>query len=110
MSEAPFERRTFDRQLVTKAIKDPGFRRKLLVSPKETYLEELRAIRPNQTIPDEAEITILEEKGNMFYVVIPEVPQDLQLSDESLADIVDRVKTHRFPCWGLGDAPADNKK
>ena len=105
MSETPFERRSFDRQLVMKALKDSEFRRKLLDSPKETYLEELAVTRPHQTIPDEAEIIVLEEKSNKFYIVIPEVPKEIPLSDKSLAEIVDRVKTHRSPCWHLGDAP-----
>ncbi|QDT78244.1 hypothetical protein Mal35_16760 [Gimesia maris] len=106
MNTPRFERREFDRQLIIKSLRDPTFRHKLLVNPKITYLEELQKVRPGQMIPEEVEIRTVEEKGDLFYIVLPALP-DHPITEEALAEIVDHKTTHRNPCWGLGDPPSE---
>ena len=105
MTDAQFQRARFDAELVFKALKDEGFRRRLLADPTRVYGEELRAAMPDHEIPEGVEIKVAEERENVFYLVLPCVPPEMHLSDEALRRVARHEQTHRNPCWGLGDPP-----
>ncbi|MEM9107986.1 MAG: NHLP leader peptide family RiPP precursor [Pseudomonadota bacterium] len=100
-----FSRQTFDSDLVFKALKDEAFRKKLVSDPTATYAAELAAAIPGQTIPDGVEVRVATEMDNIFYVVLPCVPDGTHLTQETLHKVASHEVTHRNPCWGLGDAP-----
>lgn len=105
MGDAHFQRARFDADLVYKALKYPEFRARLLADPTQVYGEELRRVVPGKEIPEGMEIRIAEEAENVFYVVLPSLPPDTQLSDDALHRVARHEQTHRHPCWGLGDPP-----
>ena len=78
MNAEKFSRSGFDAKLVGKALKDPGFRDRLLSDPRAVYAAEL-----GREIPSEAKIVVLEERGDTFYVVIPFLPEAARLESES---------------------------
>lgn len=98
MQTPKFKRCEFEAKLIAKALKDPSFRKRLVMATKETYEAEL-----GRQIPVEAEIKVVEEKGNAFYIVIPFLPEGENFSDEQIAAVSRRELTHREPCWGVGD-------
>lgn len=98
MKTPKFKRCEFDAKLIAKALKDREFRKRLVTTPKETYEAEL-----GRSIPPEAEIRVVEERGNVFYVVLPFLPEDGEFTDEQIAAVARRELTHREPCWGVGD-------
>jgi hypothetical protein len=102
MKAPKFKRCDFEAKLIAKALKDPEFRKRLLSAPKETYQAEL-----GRPIPKEAEIRVVEEKGDLFYVVLPFLPYSERFSEEQIAAVARRELTHREPCWGVGD-PVDH--
>ncbi len=105
MSKNQFRRYEFDAQLVAKALKDKDFRDRFVQDPKGVYEEELKKLNPYQSIPEEVELKVLEETESLFYVVLPYIPDDMNLSDEAIDQVARHERTHRNPCWGLGDAP-----
>ena len=105
MGESKFQRNCFDARLVARALKNQSFRRRFVLDPTGVYDEELRSAMPNHAIPEGVEIRIVEETESIFYVVLPCIPPDMNLSDEELSRVARHEQTHRNPCWGLGDAP-----
>jgi hypothetical protein len=91
-----FVRRDFDTALIVKALTDAKFRESLLRSPKAIYESEL-----GRTIPKEVKIHVLEESGDTLYLVIPHSPH--RVSREAAEALAAGQRTHREPCWGLGD-------
>ena len=61
--------KTADRWLVTKAGKDPGFRRELKACPLRVFDRELRS-KMVVPVPDGFEITVLEETPTHEYIVL----------------------------------------
>jgi len=100
-----FQRARFDADLVFKALKDGAFRARLLSNPTQVYGEELSRALPGHEIPEGVEIKIVEERENVFYVLLPCVPAAMHLSDDALQRVARHEQTHRNPCWGLGDPP-----
>lgn len=98
MKAPRFKRCEFEATLIAKALNDPAFRHQLLTTPKKVYEAEL-----GRSIPPEAEIRVVEERGNVFYVVLPFLPEDERFTDEQIAAVARRELTHREPCWGVGD-------
>lgn len=105
MVEDRFKRSCFDAQLVARALKDRSFRDRLVQDPRGVYEEELRVAMPGHAIPEGVEIRIAQEKEDAFYVVLPYLPPEMNLSDDVIARVSRHEQTHRNPCWGLGDAP-----
>lgn len=96
MNKVPFNRYEFDSSIVARALGDPEFRRRLLAEPKETYEREL-GIR----IPAQAQIIVVEERPDAFYIVLPYTPKDVE--PRKIEAVSKHILTHREPCWGLGD-------
>jgi hypothetical protein len=103
MKTQRFKRCEFEAKLIAKALKDSQFRKQLLAAPKETYQAAL-----GRPIPKEAEIRVVEEKGNVFYVVLPFLPPGETFSEEQIASVARRESTHREPCWSVGDPVNDS--
>jgi hypothetical protein len=93
-----FSRAEFDAALAARAIQDRSFKERLLADPTRVYSEEL-----GRAIPEEATIRVIEETKDTFYVVLPYVPQEVELTREIALKVGGRELTHRDPCWGLGD-------
>ena len=100
MNTKKFSRIEFDAELAAKALKDPGFRARLVSDPKTTYAAEL-----GREIPAETKIVVLEERGDTFYLVLPCLPETLKTRDDIINAVARRELTYRNPCWGLGDGP-----
>ncbi len=64
--EASTERQALESRLVARALADPGFRERLLTTPREAVAEEL-GIEP----PDTLEIAVVEECPNRLAIVLP---------------------------------------
>lgn len=58
-------------QIIEKAWNDPAFKQQLLADPKTAIAEEF-----DVTIPENIELTVVEETSTSFYLVIPPAPGD----------------------------------
>ena len=67
-------------RLITKAITDADFRRRLMSDPRETLERET-----GKPVPPDMEVTVLEETRRHAYIVLP--PQQSELSQEELAAV-----------------------
>lgn len=72
--------------LITKCIKDPSFKDKLLKNPKEALKQEL-----NIQLPEEIRINVYEDTEQTFNIVLPSKKEiesydkkDYELSEEEL--------------------------
>ncbi|MEO1432950.1 MAG: NHLP leader peptide family RiPP precursor [Cyanobacteria bacterium J06633_8] len=75
-------RAEFTASLVAKAWQDENFKNELMGNPKAVIQRE-----SGKEIPDNVQVTILEENPNQIYFVIPtkpEVDSSEELSDEAL--------------------------
>jgi hypothetical protein len=59
-------------ELIAKATEDPEFRERLKADPRATFAHEFAT-----TIPDDLEITVLEETPKHAYIVLPVPPSEL---------------------------------
>jgi hypothetical protein len=64
-------------KIITKAWKDPAFRKKLLIKPKET-LKEMGV-----SIPDTVQVRIQEDDAQHFTFVLPPAPAHAHELDET---------------------------
>ena len=63
------QRKKLEQQLIEKAMKDPGFRKRLLENPK-AVIHELTGFE----LPPSLNVIILEEDPQTVYLVLPTVP------------------------------------
>ena len=77
-------RSAVERDIVTRAMKDPEFRRKLVQDPAAVLQAET-----GLTIPQGMEIRVVEESPSVTYVVLPATPDidTREVSDEALASV-----------------------
>jgi len=64
------------KQIIEKAWKEPAFKEKLLADPKGAIQEAF-----NISVPDDIQVTAVEETPKSFYLVIPPAPESGQLDD-----------------------------
>jgi hypothetical protein len=64
--DASTERQALESRLLARALAEPGFRERLLTTPREAVAEEL-GIEP----PDTLEIAVVEESPNRLAIVLP---------------------------------------
>jgi hypothetical protein len=69
-------------QIVAKCWADAEFKAKLLADPKTTLAAEGIAV------PDDMELRVVENTPNLTYVVLPEIPPDGELTDETLSGVI----------------------
>ncbi|RCJ40613.1 hypothetical protein A6770_37725 [Nostoc minutum NIES-26] len=71
-------RKDLEIHLVTRALKDKGFRQELIANPKAVVEKELET-----KLPKEIEINVLEETQDILYMVLPCNPYE-EISEEEL--------------------------
>jgi hypothetical protein len=71
-------RKDLEIHLITRALKDEGFRQELLANPKEVVEKEL-----GTKLPEDLEINVLEETEDTLYMVLPCNPYE-GMSEEEL--------------------------
>lgn len=74
-------RKDLEIELITQALKDEDFKKKLLANPKETIENKL-----GTKLPEELKISFLEETENTFYMVVPCNPYEGILEEVELRD------------------------
>jgi hypothetical protein len=73
------DRKTVENRLLDKAAQDPEFRALLLADPRSAIARELGV-----NLPAGAQVTILEEKPDQHYLVLPLNPETGQLGAAQL--------------------------
>ncbi|HNW92557.1 MAG TPA: NHLP leader peptide family RiPP precursor [bacterium] len=91
MSQTKNRRQEFTDQLTIRAHEDATFKQRLLANPKATISEVLGI-----SIPDDVAVTVLEEKPNQLYIVLPVNPADIELPVE----LLDKVAGGGSGCSG----------
>lgn len=82
MEKLNAQRKNLEQHLLEKALKDDAFRQRLITDPKGTIESET-----SLKLPDEINITVLEENPQNFFLVIPSVEgnnQSDELSEQEL--------------------------
>ncbi|GGD94300.1 NHLP leader peptide family RiPP precursor [Paenibacillus nasutitermitis] len=64
------------KQIIEKAWNEPDFKAKLLANPKAAIQEAF-----NVSVPDDINVTAVEETSKSFYLVIPPAPQEGSVDD-----------------------------
>lgn len=67
-------------EVILKAWTDPAFKQRLESNPNEALKEA------GVSVPEGVEVKVLEENENVNYLVIPQKPGNLQVSDFRSAD------------------------
>jgi hypothetical protein len=83
------KRDEFEARIVQKAWQDPAYRRRLLANPRAVLSEELSRIKEGVAVPANVKVTVLEEKPDQIYLVIPVNPREVvgTLSEEQLQKV-----------------------
>jgi len=83
------KRDEFEARMVQKAWQDPAYRKRLLANPRGVLSEELAKIKEGVAVPANVKVTVLEEKMDQIYLVIPVNPRDVTglLGDEQLQNV-----------------------
>jgi hypothetical protein len=72
-------RKEAEERIVAKSLEDAEFRSALMANPKAVLAQELGG-----ELPDDIEIEVIEETDSKFYLVLPPVMVEEELSDEQL--------------------------
>ncbi len=83
-------RQEFDARIIAKAWKDEAFRKRLLSEPNAVLADELAALHEDAKLPSDLKVTVLEEKPDQIYMVLPVNPQDFhdgELSEDQLSTV-----------------------
>ena len=99
------QRKKLEQQLIEKAMKDPGFRKRLLENPK-AVIHELTGFE----LPPSLNVIILEEDPQTVYLVLPTVlaqPDETELTAKELEMVAggraDSIICTVFGCPPPGD-------
>jgi hypothetical protein len=60
------ERAELERRIVSRALRDPAFRDRLVAAPREAVGEELGV-----ELPDRLEVVVVEERADRIAIVLP---------------------------------------
>jgi hypothetical protein len=85
------DRKTAENRLLDKAAQDPEFRALLLADPRSAIEREFGV-----TLPRESCITVLEEKPDQHFLVLPVDPAKAELGSAQL----DAVAAGTYPDYG----------
>jgi len=84
------KRHDFQNHIAKKAWTDPDFKQRLLANPRAVISDELSQIKEGVSIPENVKVTVLEEKPDQIYMVLPVNPGDVTgkpLTEEDLEKI-----------------------
>jgi hypothetical protein len=83
------KRDEFEARIVKKAWEDPPYRQRLLANPRAVVSEELAKIKEGVSVPANVKVTVLEEKVDQIYLVIPVNPREVtgKLGDKELQGV-----------------------
>lgn len=83
------KRDEFEAKIVQRAWEDPAYRRRLIANPRQVVSEELAKIKEGVSIPANIKVTVLEEKPDQIYLVIPVNPREVtgEMSDKDLQKV-----------------------
>ncbi|HEY9769498.1 MAG TPA: NHLP leader peptide family RiPP precursor [Coleofasciculaceae cyanobacterium] len=76
----------FETELITRAWQNEEFKQKLIDNPKAIYAEELQ-----QKLPQNIEIKTIEETANSLYLVLPQNPAEIKVSEELSEEALESV-------------------
>ncbi len=80
-------RQEFEARIIAKAWKDEEFRKRLVSEPNAVLADELAALHAEAKLPSDVKVTVLEEKADQIYLVLPLNPHDFhdgELSEDQL--------------------------
>jgi hypothetical protein len=82
-------RADIEAQIVARAWADPDFAARLRRDPKSAITEFVAEAEGGFALPDDVEVTVVEETPNRLYLVLPQPPRgdEGELSDEALASV-----------------------
>jgi hypothetical protein len=83
------KRDEFEARIVKKAWEDPAYRQRLIANPRGVVSEELAKIKEGVSVPANVKVTVLEEKVDQIYLVIPVNPREVtgKLGDKELQGV-----------------------
>ena len=68
------DRKQFEAKIIAKAWKDEKFRAALKADPKGTLSAELEALHSGAKLPENLQVTVVEESSDHICLVIPNAP------------------------------------
>ncbi len=86
-------------KIISKALKDPEFKKRLLQNPKKTIEAELKI-----TLPSNIQLEVLEESEKKKYLILPNVSANSEIKEKELESIsgglgVSFLCRPTFKCW-----------
>ncbi len=92
-----------EKEIAMKALKDPAFKKRLLLHPKEAIAEILTGDQKKRwlTTMDDSKITVREEERGEWILPIPYIEKGHNISDADLRNIAagqHSVVTHHVCC------------
>jgi len=79
------KREEFEAKIYAKAASDPAFLSALRANPKAALQKELTELKADVTLPDNLQVTLVEESPQQIYLRLPVLPG--QLSEADLAGV-----------------------
>ena len=78
-----------EQKIVIRALKDPAFKKQLLLKPKETLREFLKGEKGvDFSLLDRQDVKVTEEKKDEWVLALPQLPKELAaLSDAEIEEI-----------------------
>ena len=80
------ERNRQMQQIIAKCWSDEAFKEKLVADPHATLAAE------GVEIPEGVNISVLSNTADIFHLVIPAIPDDVELSDEDLETLMEATR------------------
>jgi hypothetical protein len=95
MADQNQSRQDTEARIITHALEDEAFRQELLNNPKAAIEKEL-----GQKLPEDFQISVLQESDKMTYLVLPFSPAANQELSEEQLEAVAGGQTIQIDCTG----------
>ncbi len=91
--DAPLLRRELEAHLISRALRDDGFRKQLIDDPKAALEAELARLQLDIRLPSSLRVQVLEETPDTLYLILPPSLRAADpLSDQSLLALVESLQ------------------